>query len=83
MDVVLEGVTSIGSPAGAGGVNDEAADDDGRIGIVLCIPGASVSAAKGLRRTDSALEAMVARELSQRFQILPGFWVYRWTSKHV
>lgn len=60
VEVVFEGVTSIGSPAGAGGVNDEAADDDGRIGMVLCIPGASASAEKGLRRTDSALEAMVA-----------------------
>lgn len=58
--VVFEGVTSIGSPAGTGGVNDEAADDDGRIGIVLCIPGARVSAAKGLRLTDSAPEAIVA-----------------------
>lgn len=64
--MVFEGVTSIGSPAGAGGVNEEAADDDGRIGIVLCIPGASESAAKGLRRTDSALEAMmVARALTR------------------
>lgn len=71
--VVLEGVTSIGSPAGAGGVNDEAADDDGSIGMVLCIPDASASAAKGLRRTESALEAMVTR-----FQMAPGFVMRRW-----
>lgn len=55
----LVGVTSIGSPAGAGGVNDEDADEDGRIGMVFCIPGPMASAERGLRLIDSVLAAIV------------------------